>query len=127
MKNIPVACAVIKKNGKILATQRSDTMSMPLKWEFPGGKIHIDESPAQCLKRELMEELGIEVHVGKALPQSTYPYPDFSVTLFPFFCTIAGGRIVLHEHKAFVWVSPADLHILDWAEADMHWLRQNPL
>ncbi len=127
MQNISVACAIIKENGKILVTQRSEVMRMPLKWEFPGGKIDSGETPAQCLKRELMEELGIEVDVGRALPQLTHLYPDFSITLVPFLCAITGGRLTLHEHKTFAWLSPEDLNGLDWAAADCRWLRQNPL
>ena len=127
MKNISVACAIIEKGGKILATRRSESMSMPLKWEFPGGKIDNGESPEACLKRELMEELGIDVDVGRSLPQITYSYPEFSVTLFPFFCTIKGGKIILHEHKAFVWLLPSELHTLDWTEADLQWIQNNPL
>jgi 8-oxo-dGTP diphosphatase len=127
MRNIPVACAIIKKNGMILVAQRSASMNMPLKWEFPGGKINSGETPAQCLKRELMEELCIEVDVGQPLPSVTYQYPVFSVTLFPFICAIIGGRLTLNEHKAVAWVSPDDLHTLDWTEADFQWLQLNPL
>ncbi|MCU0599277.1 MAG: (deoxy)nucleoside triphosphate pyrophosphohydrolase [Desulfobacterales bacterium] len=127
MQHISVACAIIKENGKILVAQRSETMSMPLKWEFPGGKIDSGETPAQCLKREIMEELGIEVDVGRALPHVTHPYPDFSITLVPFLCAITGGRLILNEHKAIAWLSPEGLNVLDLAEADRRWLQQNPL
>jgi 8-oxo-dGTP diphosphatase len=127
MRNIRVACAIIKKNGRILAAQRSESMSMPLKWEFPGGKINSGETPEQCLKRELREELGIEVHVGRSFEQVTHQYPDFSVTLFPFLCTLTGGQLTLHEHKAVAWMSPDDLPSLDWTEADSRWLQENPL
>jgi 8-oxo-dGTP diphosphatase len=127
MKHIHVACAIILEQGKILAAQRSETMRMPLKWEFPGGKINSGETPGQCLKRELMEELGIEVDVRRPFPEITHQYPDFSVTLFPFLCVITGGRLILHEHKAVAWLSPNDLHTLDWTEADCQWLRHNHL
>jgi len=102
-------------------------MSMPLKWEFPGGKINSGETPEQCLKRELMEELGIEVDVGQPLPHTTYQYREYCVTLLPFICNITGGRLTLHEHKAFAWISPDSLHTLDWTEADSQWLLHNPL
>ncbi len=119
MKHIHVACAIIEVGGKVLCTQRSDAMSLPLKWEFPGGKIDEGESPEECLKRELNEELGIEASVGQACPTTTHHYPDFSVTLYPFICEIISGHITLHEHKAMVWLTGEELQALDWAEADL--------
>jgi 8-oxo-dGTP diphosphatase len=118
MKHIHVACAIIERGGKVLCTQRSESMSLPLKWEFPGGKINVGESPEECLKRELLEELGIEATIGAPLTVSTYHYPTFSVTLYPFICKMVSGEIVLHEHAAMVWLSPEELQSLDWAEAD---------
>ncbi len=118
MKSLRVACAIIEQNGKILAAQRSERMSLPLKWEFPGGKINDDESVSGCLKREVREELGVEVMVHEQYPQVTYSYPEFTVTLYPYRCTISAGEIVLHEHKSVVWVLPQELLGLDWADAD---------
>ena len=83
-----------------------------------GGKIDEGESPEECLKRELHEELGIEASVGQAFPTTTYHYPLFSVTLYPFRCEIILGEITLNEHSAMVWLPSEELHILDWAEAD---------
>jgi len=94
-------------------------MSLPLKWEFPGGKINEQEAPEACLLREVMEELGLQVTVGMALPKVSHAYTDFSVTLYPFICTIAGGALTLHEHKAIRWLQPAGLLSLDWAAADL--------
>lgn len=119
MKHIQVACAIIENGGKVLSTQRSESMSLPLKWEFPGGKINNGENPAECLKRELHEELGIEAVVGQPLSPVKYLYPTFSVTLYPFICIIVCGEITLHEHTALTWLTPDELHILDWAEADL--------
>jgi len=94
-------------------------MSMPLKWEFPGGKIDAGESPEECLKRECREELGIEIDVGDALSPVTHSYSTaFTVTLYPFLCSIRSGEVTLHEHKAVQWVAPADMRLLDWAGAD---------
>jgi 8-oxo-dGTP diphosphatase len=118
MKHIHVACAIIELGEKVLCTQRSEVMSMPLKWEFPGGKIDAGESPRECLKRELLEELGVEASVGQALATTTHHYPSFTVTLYPFICKIVSGEITLHEHSAMVWLPVEDLHTLDWAEAD---------
>ena len=94
-------------------------MSLPLKWEFPGGKIDDGESPGECLKRELIEELGIELSVGEPLSARTHTYPTFTVTFCPFLCTIVSGEIALHEHSALVWLPVEELHTLDWAEADI--------
>ncbi|WP_028325883.1 (deoxy)nucleoside triphosphate pyrophosphohydrolase [Desulfatirhabdium butyrativorans] len=117
--HIHVACAIIERDGFILAAQRSATMSMPLKWEFPGGKMDPGESPEGCLKREIDEELGIQVSVGRNLPVCTYRYPAFTISLYPFICAIERGEIVLHEHAAIAWLSPEKLHTLEWAEADV--------
>ncbi len=95
-------------------------MSMPLKWEFPGGKIDPGESPKECLQRELLEELGISVHISQRLPVSTHRYPALVVTLHPFICSVdSGNKIILHEHAAITWLSPEELHDLDWADADV--------
>jgi 8-oxo-dGTP diphosphatase len=115
-----VTCGLIERDGKVLCTRRSATMSLPLKWEFPGGKIHEGESPADCLRRELREELGIETEVGRALQPVTHAYPNLSVTLFPFLCRIAPDvSVTLHEHDRAVWLEPGELPSLDWAEADV--------
>ncbi|MBI5484521.1 MAG: (deoxy)nucleoside triphosphate pyrophosphohydrolase [Deltaproteobacteria bacterium] len=119
IKHIHVACAIIERNNCILAAQRSAIMSLPLKWEFPGGKIDSGESPEECLRRELIEELGIRINVGRSLTPNTHHYPAFTVTLYPFICTIESGEIVLHEHAALMWLPPEQLHTLDWAEADL--------
>jgi 8-oxo-dGTP diphosphatase len=119
MDHIHVACAIIEGEGKVLAAQRSEAMSLPLKWEFPGGKIRAGETAEACLERECREELGASIRVGAALSPATHRYPSFTVTLYPFRCTVAAGSITLHEHKALVWLPPADLGSLDWAEADV--------
>ncbi len=118
VRHIQVSCAIIEREGRVLAARRSAAMSLPLKWEFPGGKIDPGESPEACLERELMEEMGIRVRVGKRLPSQDHRYPAFAVTLHPFVCAIESGEIVLHEHADMVWLPPEQLHTLDWAEAD---------
>ena len=118
MKHIHVSCAIIEQDGKVLSTQRSEAMSLPLKWEFPGGKINDGESPEECLTRELHEELGIAVIISRSLAPITHKYPIFMLTLYPFVCRITTGEIVLHEHKALTWLPPDKLHELDWAAAD---------
>ncbi|HCE67875.1 MAG TPA: 8-oxo-dGTP diphosphatase MutT [Geobacter sp.] len=118
-RHLHVACAIIIHNGKILAAQRSESMTLPLKWEFPGGKIETGEDAADCLQRELLEELGITVTIDRPLPTATHSYDDFTVTLYPFVCRLSGGDITLHEHKAIAWTEPGRMTELDWAEADL--------
>ena len=118
-KFLRVACAVIVDDGKVLATQRNITMSMPLTWEFPGGKLHDGESAEECLSRELEEELGIEVTIQHALPPVQHRYDEFAIELIPFVCTLAAGKLVLHEHRALAWLSPRELNDLDWPAADI--------
>ena len=117
--SIHVACALIERDGFILAAQRSEKMSLPLKWEFPGGKIEPGESPEDCLKRELREEMGISIDVGAPLSSTTHAYLAFRVTLYPFICSISSGELTLHEHKQIAWLKPEMLHALDWAAADL--------
>jgi 8-oxo-dGTP diphosphatase len=124
MRHMHVACAIIEKDGAVLSTQRSESMSLPLKWEFPGGKIREGERPEDCLKREVHEELELEIAVGKGLTPVTHRYPEFTVTLYPFLCTITDGEMVLHEHKDLAWLQPERLHELDWAEADAPILKE---
>lgn len=118
-KHIHVTCAIIERDGLVLATQRSAAMSMPHKWEFPGGKIDPGETAEECLRRELLEEIGIQARIGRSLPASTHQYPTFTITLHPFICTIEEGEIVLHEHEALLWLEPGELLCLNWAEADI--------
>ena len=119
VKHIHVACAIIECDGFVLAAQRSSAMTLPLKWEFPGGKIELGETPEECLRRELIEELDIRVNIGRYLPRHTHYYPTFTVTLYPFICKVESGNIALHEHAAIVWLPPKRLRELDWAEADL--------
>ena len=116
--HLHVTCSIIEKDGCVLAAQRSRTMIMPLKWEFPGGKIKPGETPGHCLCREIAEELAIEVAVLHALAEVTHAYPDFFITLYPFVCTIISGTIILREHAAVTWLPRGELSSLDWAAAD---------
>jgi 8-oxo-dGTP diphosphatase len=117
-KHIHVSCAIIERDGCFLAVQRSAQMDHPLKWEFPGGKIEPGESPEDCLKREIREELGMNVSIEKPLPPLTHAYATFSITLYPFRCHIHSGELILHEHRAFQWLTPPQSDTLEWAEAD---------
>ena len=117
---IKVTCAIIvDANGVVFAAQRSATMSLPLKWEFPGGKIEPGETAEACLIREIKEELHVDVEIVAPLPANTHQYPNITVQLIPFVCKITTGEILLKEHLHFKWLSKDELLALDWAEADV--------
>ncbi len=119
VKQIEVSCAIIRRNGFTLAVQRNAGMSLPLKWEFPGGKIEKGETPEACLRRELKEELELSVRVVAALePMAPHAYQTLTVTLYPFICRIKSGEVFLREHAAFAWLTPSQLPALEWADAD---------
>ena len=107
--HLHVTCAIIEQDGCVLVAQRSCTMAMPLKWEFPGGKIKPGETPEHCLCREIAEELTLKVVVHHALAEVIHAYPDFTITLYPFVCTILSGTIILREHAAVTWLPREEL------------------
>lgn len=117
--DLHVTCAIIERDGLVLAAQRSKTMNMPLKWEFPGGKIKQGETKEACLKREIMEELGIIISIVRPFAPHTHDYHEARVTLYPFLCRIESGVISLSEHSEVAWLKPDELLTLDWAEADI--------
>jgi 8-oxo-dGTP diphosphatase len=115
-----VACAIILNNqNKVLACQRSANMHLPLKWEFPGGKIEENETAEDCLIREIKEELNIEIQILEQKSVNEHHYPDKSIQLIPFICKYLSGDISLKEHKDFKWLDKTNLLDLDWAAADI--------
>jgi 8-oxo-dGTP diphosphatase len=118
-RHIHVACAIIERDGKVLSARRSASMNLPLRWEFPGGKIEPGEAAEECLKRELVEEMGVQIEVGRALTPATHDYPAFTVTLYPYVCSIVSGEITLFEHSEMSWLPPERMQDLEWADADI--------
>ena len=116
---LDVVCAVIYVGKKILVTQRSEKMKLPLKWEFPGGKLERDEREIDCIKRELKEELNIEVRVINKLTNSIYDYSTFQINLIPYVVEYVSGEIILAEHTSYKLLEKSSLNTLDWAEADL--------
>ena len=125
---LQVTAGLIWDGMKLLITKRPSGTHMEGYWEFPGGKKEHGESLEQCLKRELMEELGLEVEVHEPLVQVSYEYDDRVVDLHAFTCEIVRGRAVGKESQEICWVRPEELskysfpppdreiikHIIDW-------------
>lgn len=118
-KTLRVVCAIIEREGLVLITQRSSTMSQPLLWEFPGGKIEAGESETEGLEREILEELNVCVTANQRLTPVLHAYPDFSIELIPYSCRFDSGTVCLLEHRASEWVPVQELTSYTWCPADL--------
>ncbi|MGV2927087.1 (deoxy)nucleoside triphosphate pyrophosphohydrolase [Macrococcus capreoli] len=118
-KYIKVVGAVIQKDGKILCAQRNENTSLPLLWEFPGGKIEENELPEDALKRELLEEMQCEIEVGEKVITTVHEYDFAIIELTTFYAVMKNDHIVLEEHADMKWLSPKELNALEWAPADI--------
>lgn len=115
---IQVAAGLVFRNGKLLITQRHADAHLGGLWEFPGGKRKPNETFEQCLIRELREELGIEVSVGKMLESVAHDYPDKTVHLKFFMCRLERGEPQPLGCRAFKWIGPEELKEHDFPAAD---------
>ena len=122
---IEVSCAIIIKGSKILAVQRGPESSHPLKWEFPGGKIHPDETAAECVIREIEEELRLRVEVLGQLEFVEFDYNIKQIRLIPFICKIISGELILTEHVAKYWFELDQWQTIDWSGADAQLILKN--
>lgn len=117
MKRIEVAAAVIITDKGILATQRSKG-EFEGKWEFPGGKIEYGETPEEALKREINEELDVEIRVDSFVDAICYSYTGFDIKLYVFACSVVSGGITLKEHSGAIWLKSDELDSVEWLPAD---------
>ena len=116
---IDVTAAILFENHQLLIAQRKSTDKLPLKWEFPGGKIEDNETPEQCLEREMNEEFSIEVSTGGFLGESIYRYKFGTVRLLAYRTYWKSGSISLKAHDAFKWVPINQLKNYDFTPADI--------
>lgn len=115
-----VVAALIVRQGKVLVCQRTRHQTMPLKWEFPGGKIEEGEQPRAALRRELEEELGILATVGDEVRRIQHEYPNGGKVELRFFIVREYQREI--ENRIFrdiQWAEPKDLPAYDFLEADL--------
>ena len=116
-KHIEVVAAILLRNGAYFATQRGYGEFEGM-WEFPGGKIEPGESREVALKREIQEELGVDIAIENLLCTTEYDYPSFHLTMHCYLCSIASGEIELREHKSALWLTSDRLKDVAWLPAD---------
>lgn len=118
-KHVQVVAALIFENGKVFTTKRGENKYAYIahKYEFPGGKIEAGETPQAALKREMQEELEMDVRVGNLFATDTFEYPDFIITLHLYECEMLSS-FVLKEHESYAWIAAKELNEEEWAPAD---------
>jgi 8-oxo-dGTP diphosphatase len=116
---VRVVAAAIVRNGRVLAAHRGPGMLLAGCWELPGGKVEPGEADRDALRREIAEELGIEVGVGAYVGESVHDYPRVTVRLVAYLCGLEAGEPVPTEHDELRWLDPVDLGTLEWAPADV--------
>ena len=124
-----VTAAFLEKDGKILIARRKPGAALAGKWEFPGGKLEAGETPEQCLKRELLEEFGVETRIGAFICSSKFEYKHLPIELLVYRAYLVAGGFELRDHDQLAWVTLAELKDYDFAAADIpvveHLLRAN--
>ena len=113
-----VTAAIIEKEGKILIARRKKGDSMADKWEFPGGEIESNETPEECLKRELFEEFGVETRVEDFIGSSQFLSSPQPIELLAYKVFHLSGEFKPAAHQEIRWVLPSELNDYDFAEAD---------
>lgn len=116
---IDVTAAILIENGRVLIARRRPGASQAGMWEFPGGKVRPGESPAHCLKREIQEELGIQIVVGGFFGESVYAYEDKTVRLLAYRVRAEGGEMSRNDHAELAWAAIADLGRYRFCPADV--------
>jgi len=113
-----VVAGLIVRAGRVLISQRRADQSLPLQWEFPGGKVEPGEAPVAALARELREELGVTVAVGPIWDVLFHAYPEFDLVMLVYGCAITEGEPSPVEVAAIEWCLPGELRAWDILVAD---------
>ena len=113
-----VVAALVWDHDQFMICQRSATKARALLWEFVGGKVEPGETKQQALVRECREELAITVSVGEGFMEVTHEYPDITIHLTLFHCTIAEGEPQLLEHVDLKWIPVSEIPKYEFCPAD---------
>ncbi len=116
---IEVVAALIWQDEKLLICKRLKHKPLPLLWEFPGGKIEKGETFVEALKREIQEELDVEIETRDIFHETTHHYEDFSVKLIFINATIIKGNVKNLEHEEIQWINKMDIDKYEFCPADL--------
>ena len=119
MEFLVVTAGIVRKDKKILLAQRKPNSHLGFQWEFPGGKMEKGESPEACLKRELQEELNIEVEVTDIFSVVSHRYSDKQILLLAYLCIYQQGETIAKDCADFRWITIEELSSFSLAEADV--------
>ena len=118
MKNIEVVAAILRKDNTIFATEKGYGEFKGY-WEFPGGKVEPGESLEEALRREIREELQVEIHIEEKFTELDYDYPHFHLMMHCYFCSVLSGEITLVEATDARWLKKEELNTVKWLPADI--------
>ncbi len=118
MKQTQVVAAIIKEKNRYLIVQRNRNKHLGLKWEFPGGKVHDNETFEEALSREIKEELNITINMYEKISEEKYKDEKIDIVLHYFLCSQKSGTIKLNEHEDLAWIEKKDFDKYDFAEGD---------
>lgn len=118
-KMIEVVAAVFNDGNKYFCAQRKDKGELAKKWEFPGGKIEVNETHQEALVREIKEELSAGIKVGDFITTVVHEYNTFILTMHAYSCQIVSGELIISEHLDSKWLSLDEMKHYDFAAADL--------
>jgi 8-oxo-dGTP diphosphatase len=120
-KLVKVVAAIIENEQKeILCALRSPEMSIPNRWEFPGGKVEANEDLYSAIEREIFEELGCKIETKREIfNNNTHEYDIFIINLISIKCKVIEGTPIKSEHSKLIWLERKNLDSLKWAPADI--------